>query len=79
VPVVATSVALEGLETADDDGVRRADDPATFARELITLLQDPGARARCAERARRFVEERHRWEARGAELSRLLETTVRGS
>lgn len=81
VPVVATSVALEGLETTDGDGVRRADDPSSFAREVVALLRDPAQRAWCSGEARRFVEEHHRWDACGAQLSRLLEAIVekRGS
>jgi len=76
VPVVATSVALEGLDTTDGDGARRADDPASFAREVVALLRDPEWRASCSRQARRFVQRCHRWDVQGAQLSRLLETMV---
>jgi sugar transferase (PEP-CTERM/EpsH1 system associated) len=76
IPVVATSVALEGLSVADRDGARRADDPATFAREILALLRDPGWRRQCSLQARHYVERCHRWEAHGACLGAVLETMI---
>lgn len=72
VPVVGTSVALEGLELTDEDGARRADDPETFAREITALLQDPSWRRQCSLQARRYVERCHRWDDHGARLSGVL-------
>jgi polysaccharide biosynthesis protein PslH len=76
IPVVATSVALEGLGVTDGDGARRADDPETFAREVLALLRDPAWRQRCSLNARRYVERDHRWESQGARLNGILEMMV---
>jgi sugar transferase (PEP-CTERM/EpsH1 system associated) len=77
IPVVATSVALQGLAGTDGDGARRADDPEMFARETLALLQDPVWRRRCSQEARRYIERSHRWESQGARLNDILEAMVR--
>jgi glycosyltransferase involved in cell wall biosynthesis len=72
VPVVATSVALQGLAITDADGARRADDPEAFAREVSKFLQDPAWRRESALRARRYVERCHSWDVQGARLGEAL-------
>lgn len=59
VPVVSTSVGLEGASGEDDVHWRRADTPEAFAGALIALLRDEAARRVQAEHARRLVEERY--------------------
>jgi glycosyltransferase involved in cell wall biosynthesis len=39
----------------------RADDPADFARAVVTLLRDPERRRALGEAGRRLVEERYSW------------------
>jgi sugar transferase (PEP-CTERM/EpsH1 system associated) len=72
VPVVGTSTAFQGLEKAEMDGVRVADDPEKFAQELIALLKDPGWRRQCVDQARDYVQRYHQWQDHGAHLCRLL-------
>ena len=71
-PVVTTPGVLEGLQATPSDGIHVAGNATDFAREVITLLQDPALRAQCSSRARRYVESRHRWEDVGAHLERVI-------
>jgi len=56
IPVVSTRVGAEGLARQDGEFCRLADDPAGFATRVVELLEDPGAAAAMAARARREVE-----------------------
>ena len=77
VPVVGTTEASKGIAATEQDGIRIADDPASFARHMISFLQaDAESRCSFAARARSYVERHHRWEDQGARLERLLEDVV---
>lgn len=78
VPVVGTPTAFQGLEATGAAGVRVADDPREFARELLALLKDPEWRRRCGLQARYYVQRYHRWQDHGTRLSRLLWEVARG-
>ena len=45
-PVVGTSRAFQGLEATSGDGIRLADSPEIFAREVTALLENANARGR---------------------------------
>jgi succinoglycan biosynthesis protein ExoO len=49
--VVATTVTLQGVEEEMSGAIRVADEPATFAAEVASLLGDPEARQALGERA----------------------------
>jgi sugar transferase (PEP-CTERM/EpsH1 system associated) len=72
-PVVGTSKAFQGIQATGANGICVADDPRKFAQEVLSLLQDPERRYRCALQARRYVERYHRWEEYGASLDHLLQ------
>jgi glycosyltransferase involved in cell wall biosynthesis len=55
--VVATSLALEGLDLRDGEHLLVADDAATFADRLVELLSDRGQRTRMATAARSWAKE----------------------
>ena len=57
IPAVSTVLGAEGLTSTPGDICRLTDDPDTFAREIISLLEDPEAARAMAERARRYVLE----------------------
>ncbi len=61
-PVVATSIANEGIGATDRRELLLADTPEAFARAVLDLLADPLLRRRLGEAARRFVEEHWTWE-----------------
>jgi glycosyltransferase involved in cell wall biosynthesis len=62
-PVVATSVANEGVQAHPGRDLIIADTPAAFADAVIGLLADPGARDRFSKAGRDFVERNWTWEA----------------
>jgi glycosyltransferase involved in cell wall biosynthesis len=62
-PVVATTVANEGIRATADEQLWLRDDPRAFADAVIALLRDRAARERLGRAARRFVEQHWTWEA----------------
>jgi glycosyltransferase involved in cell wall biosynthesis len=69
-PVVATSVANEGIGATPGEHLLLRDEPAAFAAAVLELLGDAGARERIGGAARRFVEAHWTWEAH---FERMLE------
>ena len=61
-PIVATPVAMEGIEAKHDDAVLIADSPADFATAAIRLLDDAMLRDRISIRARAIAESLYSWE-----------------
>jgi sugar transferase (PEP-CTERM/EpsH1 system associated) len=59
--VVSTSVGAEGLALTPGKNVIAADDPDTFAREVISLLNDPIRRRLLGRAGRELVETRYSW------------------
>jgi glycosyltransferase involved in cell wall biosynthesis len=55
IPVVATSVAVEGMELRSGDGLLLADEPAAFAAAVATLLEDATLRSDLAARGRELA------------------------
>jgi glycosyltransferase involved in cell wall biosynthesis len=58
-PVVASSVAVDGLDVTHEREVMIADTPRDFASAVIRLLSDPDLRRRIGGAGRRYVEQRH--------------------
>jgi glycosyltransferase involved in cell wall biosynthesis len=61
IPVVSTSVGVEGIAARADEHLLVADEPHAFAEKVVRLLQDPEAAARLARAARELVEVRYDW------------------
>lgn len=76
IPVVATSMAVEGIEALDGTHLAIADDEHVFADAMVDLLGDPAERMRLSQAARRLVEERYDWSAIGGRLESLLREVV---
>ncbi len=76
VPVVATTKGAEGLEVRPGEDLLLADDPATFAAQVVRLLEDPVLRRRLAENGRRLVRERYDWRVIGERFNAFLERIV---
>ena len=62
-PVVATSVANEGIGARPGEHLMIADSPAVFAAAIQNLLGNSARAASLGTAARRFVEETWTWEA----------------
>jgi glycosyltransferase involved in cell wall biosynthesis len=58
-PVVSTSLGMEGLAAVPGVECERADDPAAFAAALIALLRDPARRAEHGRAGRALVAARY--------------------
>jgi glycosyltransferase involved in cell wall biosynthesis len=67
-PVVATSIACEGLRVSPGDDILIAEDAAEFARKTQMLLNDLKLRERIGSSARRTVERQYAWEIVGMQL-----------
>jgi glycosyltransferase involved in cell wall biosynthesis len=69
--IVATPLAVEGLDIEPGRHVAVADGPAAVAATIIDLLRDASARRRMGQAARERVAERYTWEACAAAYERL--------
>jgi len=58
-PIVATTLAAEGIAYQDGENIAIADDVATFAKKLLDLLRKPTLRKHIGQNARFFVEKEH--------------------
>ena len=58
-PLVATSVALRGLNARHQQHVLAANSPAEFAAAIVALLSNTELRHRIGTEGRRYVEENH--------------------
>ena len=72
VPVVSTSVGVEGLALETGKEVLVADDARSFASAICDLLSDPVRRAKLAQAARARVEALYDWKQIGPELAEQL-------
>ena len=61
IPVVSTTVGMEGIAARDGEHLLVADEPDAFADAVLTLLRDPAEAARLARAGRRLVEESYDW------------------
>lgn len=71
-PVVATSVANEGIGATGGEHLLVRDEPEAFARAVTDLLRDEASAMRLGRAARRYVEQHWTWEALFARLERSL-------
>jgi glycosyltransferase involved in cell wall biosynthesis len=60
-PMVSTTLGAEGLNAVDGVHLKLADDPTSFARAVVSLLQAPEDSRTIAENARALVEEQYDW------------------
>ena len=61
IPVVSTTVGVEGLDARDSEHLLVADDPASFGAAVLRCLKDPDFAADMARRARELVESTYAW------------------
>ena len=72
-PVVSTSIGAEGLPLESGRHLMVADEPAAFARAVVSLLRDPGKRRALGEAGRRLVEKKYSWAQVASRFESLLE------
>ncbi len=61
-PVVTTTVGLEGIEAIQDQDVLIADDPESFAAEVTRVIMDPILQDTLAHNGRQLAERRYDWQ-----------------
>lgn len=71
IPVVSTTIGVEGINARPGEHLLVADEPAAFARAVARLLADRAEAARLADNARRLVEATYDWRTALAPLDRL--------
>ena len=62
-PVVSTSIGCEGIDIQDGENILIGDDPQSFARQTILLLEDAQTRQTITSQARQFVVDHYDWDA----------------
>ncbi len=60
-PVVSTTIGAEGLPLSPGRHLVQVDEPADFARAVVSLLRHPEERRALGEAGRRLVEEQFSW------------------
>jgi glycosyltransferase involved in cell wall biosynthesis len=59
--VVSTSIGAEGLPLEEGVHIVRADDPDSFARQVLKLMQNPALRQQMASAGRELMEQKYSW------------------
>ncbi|MFH1486108.1 MAG: glycosyltransferase [Chloroflexota bacterium] len=62
-PVVSTTMGVEGISVRVGDDLLLADDASSFASAVVRLLRDPELGQQMASRARRLIEQQYDWNA----------------
>jgi glycosyltransferase involved in cell wall biosynthesis len=75
-PIVSTSIGIEGIECTPGRHVLVADTAEAFARQLITLLDHRELGERLAREGRRLVERRYTWQIIGDTLDAFYRRIV---
>ena len=60
-PVVATSVAAEGIEANEMNGLFRADNEYDFAHQILKLMNDEQLWQESSINARNLIESKYKW------------------
>lgn len=74
--VVSTTIGAEGLPVTHGKDVLLADDPESFAKEIVDLLRNTSHRREIGSAARKLVAENYSWKAVGKTLADVLEGTA---
>ncbi len=74
VPVVSTSIGVEGLDVTDRVHLLIADSPIEFAEAVSTIINDRNLAAGLSKNARQLVEEKYDWSAIGSAFSSIVES-----
>jgi len=78
VPVVTTSIGVQGLNLEENKEVFVADDPVEFAESVIRLLRDPVLRRESGHRGMQSIRSRFGWSEIALGLERTYQEIVAG-
>lgn len=71
IPVVSTTVGVEGIDARPEEHLLVADTPEAFAASVIRILREPETAARLASAARALVEQQYDWRTALTPLDRI--------
>jgi glycosyltransferase involved in cell wall biosynthesis len=71
-PVVTTTVGLEGIEATPGSDIMVADHPSEFANSVIELLENEELQTQLAMNSRQIAEERYEWRKRLVDLKKIF-------
>lgn len=74
--VVSTSTGAEGLELEPGRDLLVEDEPETFGREVLRLLDNSALRQKLAASGRKAVEDRYDWRRLGDRLAQVFEAAI---
>ena len=75
VPIVATQMALEGIDVVAEKDVLVANDPGEFMKQIVRLVADQGLCDQLRTNGRAFVERHFAWPV----IRQQMETAFRSS
>lgn len=78
-PVVSTTIGVEGLAVSHGRELLIADEPADLASAVVELCRDPGARIRLASNAEALYESDYRWSSIRDQVSALAGKVIEQS
>ena len=78
-PVISTTIGAEGLSVLDGEHLAVADDPAEFARAVVSLLGDPQRRQALAKAGRALVEVDYGWDRIVLQMEKAWGSACRNS
>jgi glycosyltransferase involved in cell wall biosynthesis len=73
-PVVTTSIGLEGIEADPGSDVLVADTPRAFASSVIKIMQDPHLHKELSKNGRRLAKRRYDWRIALREMDNVYST-----
>lgn len=77
-PIVATTIAVEGIKVIPNKHVLIADTPEQFVVQIVKLIEDKDLRERLSVEGRKLVEENYDWSIIGQKLNNIYEKLAKG-
>jgi glycosyltransferase involved in cell wall biosynthesis len=79
IPVITTSIGLEGIQARPGIDVLVSDDPVDFANSVLNLLRDKDLQEKLASNGRQLVEEKYDWQVALSDLDKIYERLAQSS
>ena len=76
IPIVSTTIGVEGIKLVKDESVLLADTPSDFAASVVRLLDDAKLRDAIVDKAYRSVVANYDWPAKGIKLDQLYQRVI---
>lgn len=77
--IVATSVGAEGFPVGNHEELVLADEPLTFAQEVVDLLENPNRRLALGRAGQAFAEANYGWDTLVPQLEKVYQTELQNN